>query len=197
MRGLIRAPQQAGDLHADGIVPVVIDLEDVDAEALSADLDDADVAVFAAGAGPGSGVARKDTVDRGAAVLLADACERAGVPRLIQVSAMRVDRVRNGPLPGVDAVFSAYLRAKLEAEDDLRGRSGLAWSILRPGRLTDDAGSGRVTLAGHVDRGAVPRDDVAAVLLGMIDEPGTSGKVLELVAGNTPVADAIAQVVGG
>jgi nucleoside-diphosphate-sugar epimerase len=148
--------------------------------------------VFAAGAGPGSGVARKDTVDRGAAVLLADAAERAGVRRYLLVSSMGVDLVADGAQPeGVDEVFTAYLRAKLGAEQDLLAREQLAVSVVRPGGLTDDPGTGRVTLARHADRGSIPRDDVAAVLLALLDAD-RDGAVVELVSGDTPVTEAVA-----
>ena len=117
------------------------------------------------------------------------------MPRLVQVSAIGVERVRDAVDPGLDDVFAAYLRAKLAADDDLRARADLAWSILRPGRLTDGPGSGLVSLSSHESRGAIPRDDVAAVLLAMIDEPRTSGLVLDLVQGDTAVRDAIAVLV--
>jgi nucleoside-diphosphate-sugar epimerase len=151
----------------------------------------------AAGAGPGSGVARKDTVDRAAAVLLADAAERAGVATYLLVSSMGVEQVAGGATPeGVDEVFVAYLRAKLAAEEDLLGRSGLGTTVLRPGRLTDDPGTGLVTLAPRTGYGAVPRDDVAAVLVALLDRPAPA-TVLELVSGATPVADAVAAVSPG
>ena len=151
--------------------------------------------MFAAGAGPGSGAARKDTVDRAAAVLLADAAERAGVRRYLLVSAMGVDAVADGATPeSVDEVFLAYLRAKLAAEKDLLARDGLSTTVLRPGGLTDDKGTGRVALAPHVERGSIPREDVAAVLVALLDAGG-DGAVLELVSGDTPIEDAVATAV--
>jgi nucleoside-diphosphate-sugar epimerase len=147
--------------------------------------------VFAAGAGPGSGLGRKDTVDRGAAVLLADAAEVSGVGRYLLVSSMGVDSVADGHSPaGMDEVFVAYLRAKLAAEQDLLGRPALAVTVLRPGGLTDDPGTGGVTLARRVPRGTVPRDDVAAVLMALLDAP-RDGVVAELVSGPTPLAEAV------
>src|SRR6478752_7412741 len=140
----------------------------------------------------GSGAPRKDTMDRGGAVLLAQACELAGVRRYLMISAMGVDA---GPREGVDDVFAAYLAAKKAADDDVRSRE-LDWTILRPGVLTMGSGTGHVRLAEHTDRGEVPREDVAAVLLALLDEPRTAGLVLELVSGDTPVAEAVAGVVG-
>jgi nucleoside-diphosphate-sugar epimerase len=190
--GIIRNPAHAPDLVGDGVEPAVVDLESAQLEDVSAVARAADAVVFAAGAGPGSGTARKDTVDRGAAVLLADAAERSGVGRYVLVSSMGVESVAGGATPeGVDLVFVAYLRAKLAAEQDLLGRPGLETTVLRPGGLTDDPGTGRVMLAGHVQRGSVPRDDVAAVLVALLDAPAAS-RVLELVSGETPVDQAVA-----
>ncbi|HEY6738303.1 MAG TPA: NAD(P)H-binding protein, partial [Actinopolymorphaceae bacterium] len=155
--GLIRDPAHADDLRTDGVEPVVADLEQLDAAAVAERIAGADAAVFAAGAGPGSGAARKDTVDRAAAVLLAEACERAGVRRLLQVSSMGTDRPNP---PDVDPVFGAYLDAKRAAEEDLRSRD-LDWTILRPGRLTDADPTGRVRLAASVPRSEVTRADAA------------------------------------
>jgi uncharacterized protein YbjT (DUF2867 family) len=183
--GLIRNPAHAAEVVAAGAEPVTADLEAVDAATLAGHLDGADAVVFAAGAGPGSGAERKDTVDRAAAALLADAAQAAGVRRYLLVSAMGVDDA-----PDDDAVYSVYLRAKAAAEQDLRGRD-LDWTVLRPGGLTDDPATGRVRLAPHVERGRVPRDDVAAVLVALLHEPGTAGKTLELVGGETSVTEAV------
>ncbi|SDU50865.1 NAD(P)H-binding protein [Jiangella alkaliphila] len=185
--GLIRNPDQAGDLASAGATAVVIDLERATAEELADEIRGADAVVFAAGAGPGSGPARKDTVDRGAAALLADAAELAGVRRYLLVSSINAT---TQPPTDPDDAFQVYLKAKGDSEADLRRRD-LDWTVLRPGGLTNDAGTGRVTLAPSVPRGRVTRDDVAAVLLAMLDEPGTARLTLELVGGDVPVGDAV------
>jgi uncharacterized protein YbjT (DUF2867 family) len=190
--GLIRNPDQVGDVEATGARAVVCDLESASVDELAAHLAGADAVVFAAGAGPGSGVPRKDTVDRGAAVLLADAATKAGVRRHVQVSSINAD---NAPPPGSGDVFGAYLRAKKAAEDDLRARP-VDWTILRPGRLTDDPPAGTVTLASHVASGAVTRADVAAVIVALLREPASIGAVLELVGGDTPIDSAVAAAIG-
>jgi nucleoside-diphosphate-sugar epimerase len=193
--GIIRNPAHAADLTADGVEPALMDLESAPVADVAAAVAGADAVVFAAGAGPGSGAARKDTVDRGAAVLLADAAEAAAVTRYLLVSSMGVDLVADGATPdGVDEVFTAYLRAKLAAEVNLLARRSLTTTVLRPGGLTDEPGTGRVTLARHVERGSVPRDDVAAVLLALLDRRSEDGAVLELVAGDVPITDAVAAV---
>ncbi|MER5389456.1 SDR family oxidoreductase [Saccharopolyspora sp. NPDC002686] len=190
--GLIRNPDHAADLRADGVEPVVADLEHVDPVDLAGSLSGVDAAVFAAGAGPGSGAARKDTVDRAASALLADACQEAGVRRFLQVSAMGAAK----PTPSdVDPVFGAYLDAKRAAEEDLRARP-LDWTILRPGLLTDDPPTGRVTLGAEVARAEVTRADVAAVLIALLDEPASVERELAVVNGPTPISEALRQALG-
>lgn len=184
--GMVRNPDHADDVRAGGAEPVVADMEEVDAGTLAGHLTGADAVVFAAGAGPNSGGPRKDTVDRAAAALLADAATTAGVRRYVLISAMGTDDP-----PAGDEVFAVYLRAKAAAEADLRGRD-LDWTVLRPGGLTDDPATGRVALAEHVDPGQVPRDDVAAVVVALLDAPATVGRTYELVGGDTPIPDALA-----
>jgi len=189
---VVRNPDHRADLERAGATPVVLDLEAAGAEELAEQMKGADAAVFAAGAGPGSGAARKDTVDRAAAVLLSDAARLAGVRRYILVSSAGVDEP---PAPGSDDVWVAYLAAKKAAEEAIRAADHLDWTILRPGRLTDDPGVGRVLLAPPpVAYGSVTRDDTAAVLAALLDHPATAGKVLELREGETNVLDAVAAV---
>ncbi|MET8565338.1 SDR family oxidoreductase [Streptomyces flaveolus] len=192
--GLVRRPEQAEDLRAAGAQPVVCDLESASVRQVADHLAGADAVVFAAGAGPRSGAARKETVDRAAAVLLADAAQAAGVRRFLMISGKGVG---DEPPLGTDPVFAAYLRAKEQADADLRSREALDWTILRPGRLTDDPGTGRVALAESTPPGDVTRDDVAAVLLALLDEPGTAGLTLELTGGDVPVADAVRSAAAG
>ncbi|MEW1693489.1 SDR family oxidoreductase [Streptomyces sp. NPDC091265] len=189
--GIIRNPEQSDDLRAVGAEPVVLDLESATVEETAEVLRGATAAVFAAGAGPDSGTGRKDTVDRGAAVLFADAAERAGVRRYVVVSSMGADPDHPG-----DEVFDVYLRAKGAADAYVRSRTALDWTILRPGMLTNDAGTGQVLLAASTGRGPVPRDDVAATLLELLDTPATAGLTLELISGNVPVMVAVKDVAG-
>ncbi|AEW95910.1 MULTISPECIES: NAD(P)H-binding protein [Streptomycetaceae] len=191
--GIVRRPEQAEALRANGAEPVVLDLESASVDQVAGAFAGADAVVFAAGAGPGSGVARKHTVDHAAAVLCADAAERAGVRRYLVVSSMGAD---TPPPPGTDPVFAEYLKAKGAADAEVRARTALEWTILRPGRLTDDPGTGTVALAEHTGRGEVTRDDVAAVLAALLDAPGTAGRTLELIGGGTPVERAVAAVSG-
>ncbi|MGW4824067.1 SDR family oxidoreductase [Streptomyces sp. NPDC004227] len=189
--GIVRRAEQSEDLRAAGAEPVVLDLESASVEEVAQLLRGADAAVFAAGAGPGSGAARKDTVDKGAAVLFADAAVRAGVRRHLVVSSMGADAAHKG-----DEVFDVYLRAKGEADDHVRRQEALDWTILRPGSLTNDAGTGQVRLEAHTGRGMIPRDDVAAVLAELVETPATAGLTLELVSGSAPVSVAVKSVAG-
>ncbi|CAL9457721.1 putative sugar epimerase YhfK [Nocardiopsis dassonvillei] len=192
---LIRNPDHSQDVVDAGAEPVLIDLEKATVTELAEKVMNADAVVFAAGAGPGSGAARKETVDHRAAVLTADAASLAGVRRLVQVSAIGVDN----PLPpGSDEVWAAYVEAKRAADADLRERSlELDWTILRPGRLTDEPGTGRVALGGDSELDSVTRDDVAAVIVALLDEPGTVGRVLNLLNGETPVVEAVRAAAAG
>jgi uncharacterized protein YbjT (DUF2867 family) len=189
--GLIRNPAQADEVEATGAVPVVLDLELVSPADVAAVPAGADAVVFAAGAGPGSGAARKDTVDRAASVLLAEAAGLAGVRRFVQISGMGVDQA---PAAGTDEVWAAYLSAKAAAEEDLRARD-LDWTILRPGGLTDDPPTGKVALGTPpLPRGQVSRADVAAVILTLLDEKGTSHQTLDLTSGSAPVGGAAREI---
>jgi len=187
--GFIRNPEHAADLEAAGAEPLVVDLEAASVDDVAAHLRGADAVVFAAGAGAGSGAARKDTVDRDAAILLADAAEAAKVSRYVMISAMGADA--EAPDDAGDPVFVAYLRAKGAADDNIRAREALDSTIVRPGHLTNDPGTGRVMIAAETGRGSIPRADVAAVLLAVLDTPGTGGLTFEAIAGDTPITDAV------
>ncbi|WP_410647251.1 NAD(P)H-binding protein [Amycolatopsis sp. cmx-4-54] len=184
--GIVRNPDHVADLEAAGAEAVVLDLEKSDVDAVAKVLDGADAAIFAAGAGPGSGTARKDTVDRAAAELFAAASERAGVRRHVQVGSMGADKWETADVPDD---FRIYLKAKKAAEDDLRARD-LDWTILRPGQLTDDEGTGEIRIAESTGRGPIPRQDVAAILIALLDTPSTAGRVLEAISGDTAISQA-------
>lgn len=186
--GLIRRPEQSADLTAVGGTPLVLDLEQTDAATLAGHLTGADAVVFAAGGGPNSGAARKLTVDRDGAILLADAAEIAGVRRNLMVSAMATDDYD----PDSDDVFQVYLRAKSEADADLRARD-LDWTIVRPGGLTNDPPTGLVQVATSTGRGTIPRADVAAVLAELLESGAEVRAQFELISGDTPITAALAR----
>ena len=184
VRGLVRNPDHFDDVSAAGAQPVLADLEDdVD---LGPAVQGADAVVFAAGAGPGSGEARKRTMDLGGAVKLIDAAKGADIARYVIVSSMGADHPE-----GASGTFRAYLEAKAAADQALR-ESGLDYTVVRPGSLTDDPGDGTVDLAERLGRrGSIPRDDVAAVLVAVLDAPNTIGTTFEVLSGSSPIAEAV------
>jgi len=183
-RGVIRKAEQAGDLEAAGAEPVLCDLERGDD--LRPDVGGADAIVFAAGAGPGSGPERKRTVDYGAAVRSMEAAGDLGVTRFVIVSSIGTHDVA-----GAAEAMRPYLQAKRDADDALK-RSGLDWTIVKPGHLTDAPGSGRVQVSRAFGRRAdVPRDDVALVLLECLQAPNTIGIEFELFEGDVPAREAV------
>jgi uncharacterized protein YbjT (DUF2867 family) len=188
--GLIRNPDQTDDVAAAGAEPVVINLETAAATDLATRITDAEAVVFTAGAGSGSGAERKLTLDRDGALLLIDAAREVGAKRYVIVSSMGADPDHSG-----DEVFDVYLRAKGQA-DAAVAASGLDHTIVRPGMLTDEPGTGRVQLGESVERGAISRDDVAAVLAAALAEPGTVGKTFEVVGGDDQIEPALAALAG-
>ena len=191
VRGLVRNPGHTGDVRADGAEPVLCDLEHARDEEIVAALLGADAVVFAAGAGPGSGAARKLTVDRDGAVRLLAAARAAEVPRFVIVSSVGAESPPEG-----DDVFSVYLRAKAEADAAVR-ESDRAWTVVRPGGLTDDPGTGRVRIDTEPFRGTVSRDDVAAVLAAVLAEPRAAGARLYVNGGDVAVDEALADALAG
>ncbi len=180
--GIVRNPAHGDELSAAGALPVVCDLETASTQAVGEAVGDAVVVVFAAGSGAGSGAERKLAMDRDGAIALLQASAPA---RYVMVSAVGAEAP-----PDDDEVFSVYLRAKAQADGAVLA-SGREWSILRPGRLTDEPGSGRVSLSREPFRREITRDDVATVIVGLIDGAGT-GAILYAGAGDTPVAQALA-----
>ena len=186
VRSLIRNPAHGADIEAAGGEPVMCDLEVADDDAVAEAVAGADAVVFAAGAGPGSGPERKWTVDYGGAVKLIAAAKAAGADRYVMVSSRGADPEAPG-----DDTFAVYLRAKGKADAELQS-SGLAYTIVRPGGLTDEPGTGRVSVAERDPAGSISRDDVAAVLAQTVHEPALAGQTFGVVAGDTPIEQALA-----
>jgi uncharacterized protein YbjT (DUF2867 family) len=182
-RGLIRNPDHAADLEALGAEAVLCDLEAE--QDVARYVEGADAIVFAAGAGPGSGPERKRTLDLGGALKLIDAAKAQGIARYVMVSAIGADHPEQASGP-----MRPYLEAKAEADRALVA-SGLDHTIVRPGGLTDDPGTGLVTVGDALDYGQVTRDDVAAVLLATLDVPNAIGKSFVLLNGETSIDEAI------
>jgi len=188
VKGLIRKPEQSNDLMKAGAVPVVSDIEKEDD--ISEAVGNADAVVFAAGAGPGSGADRKWTVDRDGAIKLIEAAKKNGIKRYVMISAMGLDTPRG------DEVFQVYQKAKAEADEALR-RSGLDYTVIKPGRLTNESGTGKVDIARKLDRGEVPREDVARVIKAVIEDPRTIGKEFDLLSGENSIESELLRLVEG
>lgn len=186
VRGLIRKPEQSAELLKAGAVPVVVDIEKEDD--ISDAVGEADAVVFAAGAGPGSGKERKWTVDRDGAIKLIKAAKKNGINRYVMISAMGLDTPRG------DEEFQIYQKAKAEADQALR-KSGLDYTIVKPGRLTNEPGTGKVKIARNLDQGEVPREDVASVLLHVLEDHKATGMELDLISGENSIESELLRLV--
>jgi uncharacterized protein YbjT (DUF2867 family) len=184
--GLIRRPEHAADIRAAGGQPVICDLEQAAVAEISSAIAGASAVVFAAGAGPGSDAERKLTVDRDGAIKLLQAAGAGEVPRYVMISSVGAEDPPDG-----DDVFSVYLRAKAQADAALQA-SELDWTIVRPGRLTDEPGTGRVRIDLEPFRGEVPRADVAAVLDELLERTTAVRRILYVNAGDTDLAQTLA-----
>ena len=181
VRSLIRNPDHATEVTDVGASDVVVcDLEAAGEDEVAAAVGTVDAIVFAAGAGPGSGPERKETMDYGGVVKLLAAAKRNGSPRFVVISSMGADPDHRG-----DDTFDVYLRAKGKADAAVR-ESGLDHLIVKPGMLTDDPPAGTVEAAESVERGEIPRADVAAVIATLLRDP-TPARTIEVVGGPTPI----------
>ena len=196
--GLIRNADQAGDLREARAEPLVLDLELSSVDDVGLAIDGADAVVFAAGGGPNGGAERKLTVDRDGAILLARAAEAAGVGRYVMVSAIGTDDFdpeqagTGDEVDGADG-FQVYLRAKSEADAFLR-ETGLDWTIIRPGGLSDDSATGSVRLASSTGRGSIPRADVAALVAACLVDGLAVREQFEAISGPDPIDQALRSV---
>jgi len=188
---LVRRQEQADALEAGGVETRMLDIENDDADRFAAVFEGCDAVVFAAGGGPDGNEERKRTVDLEGSLKSIEGARGAGISRFVQISAISVDEpVADDASP----VWKAYVEAKRDADAALRD-SGLDWTILRPGRLTDAAGTGRVALGADVPRGDVPRADVAELVAAVLDDPTTAGAQWVVVGGDVAIRDAIAALV--
>ncbi|HWJ08965.1 MAG TPA: SDR family oxidoreductase [Nocardioides sp.] len=184
---LVRREEQRAALERLGAEVRLLDIEDAGVDDFAAAFEGCSAVVFAAGGGPDGNVERKRTVDLEGSLKSIEAATRVGIRRFVQVSAIDVDE----PVaPDAGEVWTAYVEAKRDADAALRA-SHLAWTILRPGRLTDDPATGRVALGTDVPRGPVTRADVAAVLAAVLDRPDTVGRQWNLVSGDATVEEAV------
>jgi len=184
--GLIRKEEQADDLRKAGAKPVVVDVEKEDD--ISDFVGEADAVLFAAGAGPGSGKERKWSVDRDGAIKLIEAAKKNGIERYVIISSMGLETPRG------DEVFQVYQQAKAQADEALRN-SGLDYVIIKPGRLTNEKGTGKVKIAEKLDRGEIPREDVARVIAEVLQNDHISNVEFDLLSGEDEISIALQEFV--
>ncbi len=185
---LARRDEQLAELEQMGASPRRLDIEKASADDFLAAFDGCDGIVFTAGGGADGNVERKRTVDLQGSMKSTEAARALGIDRFVQVSAIGVDQPIDS---SASEAWKAYVEAKRDADVALRATQ-LAWTIIRPGGLTDDDATGLVTLADEVERGSVPRADVAAVIAACLTSEDSVGRQWELVSGSTPVNEAIA-----
>lgn len=189
---IIRNPGHADDVTRTGADPVVADIETLEADGIADLLGGHDAVLWSAGAGGGN-PARTRAVDHDAAVASMDAAAAAGVGRYVMVSYLG-SRPNHGVDP--DNSFFAYAEAKAQADEHLRA-SSLSWTILGPGALTDEPGTGRVEVGPQPAASSVPRADVAAMAVAVLDRPATTGLTIPFNSGDTPIADALDALTAG
>ncbi|WP_313653324.1 SDR family oxidoreductase [Pantoea sp.] len=188
---LHRKPEQAEILQAAGAKPVAGDIQQLDVAALAEMMTGHEVAVFTAGAG-GAGIALTNAIDGEGLKLAVAAATQAGVSRFILVSAFPDAGRGKTPSEG----FENYMRVKRLADAALVA-SSLEWVILRPGTLTDDAGTGRVHADLAIPYGEISREDVAATLVGIIEHPAIRYQIIELTKGDVQIDAALQRLPRG
>jgi uncharacterized protein YbjT (DUF2867 family) len=186
---IIRNPSHAAEVSEYGATPVVADIETLTTEELAAHLAGHDAIVWSAGAGGGN-PDRTYAVDRDAAIRSMDAAQAAGVRRYVMVSYLG-SRRDHGVDPGNS--FFAYAEAKAAADEYLR-QTPLNWTVLAPGGLTLEPGTGRIAVGSELQGGKVSRDDVAAVAAAVLATDAAIGKTLPFIGGDTAIDDALASL---
>ncbi|MFB6272404.1 MAG: SDR family oxidoreductase [Salinibacter sp.] len=182
--GVVRSEDQFETVREHNGVPRLGDLEGEFASAL----DGADAVVFTAGAGGSTGWDKTILVDLWGAERAIRACEERGIDRFVMISSRGADdpERRQGPI-------KPYIVAKHVADRTLQ-QSSLNETILRPTRLTDEEGTGRVAAYFEDDPGAgdpIPRADVAQAVVECLVDEGTIGHAITLYGGETPIEEAV------
>ena len=185
-RAMVRDSAQTPTMQHLGAAEIVLgNLE----EDCSSALRGCGAVVFTAGSGPNTGPEKTIDVDQDGAIRLMDAAVSEGVRRFVIVSSMRAEDPEQGP-----EKIRHYLHAKHNADEYLRN-SGLTYTVVRPGPLTEEPGTGKVELSNKLDRtGDISREDVAAVLVAVLDAANTENQVFDVLAGDTPIPEAIARL---
>ncbi len=183
-----RNPEHADDVRETGATPVVLDVEESSTAEIAEQIAGHDALVWSAGAGGGN-PKRTYAVDRDAAIRSMDAAEQAGVRRYVMVSYLGSSKEHGVP---EDSSFFPYAEAKAAADDYLRS-TNLSWTILGPGRLTEEEPSGKIRVDPdkNTPDSDTSRGNVARVAAAVLAEPRTIGKTIDFIDGDTPIAEAI------
>jgi uncharacterized protein YbjT (DUF2867 family) len=181
--GLVRRADQAQRLEHVGASARLGDLTELAPTEMAQLLRDVDAVVWAAGSGYGSDPAH---LDGDSCIAAQQAADEVGIARWVQISSMFADAPEHGP-----AFLQAVLAAKHRSDTAVQS-SGLGWTVIRPGGLTNDSATGRVQVGTGLRGGFVPRADVAAVVVACLNQPSTARRAFDLVAGEQPVGAALA-----
>lgn len=185
-KAMIRKEEQVSYFKELGAETAVVDLEgEIDdiAEAAKG----VDAVVFTAGSGPKTGKDKTLMIDLDGAVKTIEATKKAGVKRFIMVSSFDTTRQAIQEAP---ESFAPYVVAKHYADEWLKA-TDLDYTIVHPGGLTNDEGTGKVTVSMSGEMGKVPREDVARAILVTLENDSTIGKEFQIVGGDTPVEEAV------
>ena len=180
---MIRDPDQRPKFDALGVPSVLADLEYPIDHAVAG----CDAVIFAAGSGGKTGKDKTVLVDHLGAIRSMVAAEVLGAKRYIMLSSINNDVNSTSPI-------AHYHKAKAHADNHLR-ETGLDYTIVCPGGLTDEAGTGRVQVSADCGgRGLTSRENLADVLARCLDLDNTIGKCFSLLEGETPIADALTRI---
>lgn len=186
-KAMVRKQEQAESFRNSGVEAVLADLEG-NVEALAAAAEGCDAIVFTAGSGGKTGPEKTLLIDLDGAVKTAEAAEKAGIQRFIMVSAIQAHKRENW-----SEALKPYFVAKHYA-DRMLMNSNLNYTIIRPGGLTNESGSGKIAAAENLERATIPREDVASTILAALSEEKTFKRAFDLVAGERPIADALKKI---
>lgn len=183
---IFRNPDHSTDVEQAGASPVVADLSELSVDDMADVFRGHDAVVWSAGSGGGSPEATY-AVDRDAAIRSMDAAELASVGRYVMVSYLGAGKDHGVP---EDNSFFPYAEAKAAADEHLRN-SKLAWTILGPGGLTTDPGTGMIEVSDKPQQETVSREDVAHVAAVVLGNLGAVDKTIQFNTGDTPIAEAV------
>jgi uncharacterized protein YbjT (DUF2867 family) len=185
VRAMVRDEAQVTDLQAKGVKAVIANLEGSVDEIATA-MQGCDAVIFSAGSGGHTGPDKTLLVDLDGAVKSMEAAEKIGVHRYVMVSAIQAHNRESW----ANSPIKPYMVAKHFADKALVS-SNLNYTIVRPGALTNDAGTGRVSASENLQRDSISREDVAHTLIAALNEENTYRRSFDLVAGDTAISDAL------